>query len=106
MPARLALRFGVLTYLALLLLVPVGVVFYRAFEHGFAAAWNSLTTGDAGHALWLTVLITLIAVPANTIFGIVCGLAIVRQRFRGKGLLTEVAALPLAPSPVVVGLPI
>src|SRR3954454_5642336 len=106
MPARLALRFGVLTYLALLLLVPGGVGFYRAFEHGFAAAWHSLTTGDAGHALWLTVLITLIAVPANTIFGIVCGLAIVRRRFPGKGVLNAVVDLPLALSPVVVGLAI
>src|SRR3954466_8570933 len=106
MLARWILRLGVLTYLSLLLLIPLGFVFYRAFEHGFQAAWHSLTTGDAGHALWLTVLITLIAVPANTGFGILCGLPIVRQRFPGKGLLNAVVDLPLALSPIVVGLAI
>jgi sulfate transport system permease protein len=103
---RWLLRLGVLAYLSLLLLIPLGFVFYRAFEHGLGAAWDALTTGDAGHALWLTILITLIAVPCNTVFGIVCGLAIVRQRFPGKGILNAVVDLPLALSPVIVGLSI
>jgi sulfate/thiosulfate transport system permease protein len=50
------------------------------------------------------VLIAAIAVPANTIFGIVCALAIVRQRFPGKGIVNALVDLPLALSPVVVGL--
>jgi sulfate/thiosulfate transport system permease protein len=101
---RMALRFAALGYLALLLMVPVGMVFYRAFEHGLTAAWAGLTTGATGHALWLTILITLIAVPANTIFGVLLALAIVRQRFPGKGLVNAVVDLPLALSPIVVGL--
>ena len=52
----------------------------------------------------MTLLIALIAVPANTVFGILCALAIVRQRFPGKGLVNAVVDLPLALSPVVVGL--
>jgi sulfate transport system permease protein len=102
--ARYALRFGSLGYLALLLFVPVGLVFYRAFEHGFLPAWHAVTTPEALHALWLTLLIAAIAVPANTVFGVVIALALVRSRFPGRGLVNAVVDLPLALSPVVVGL--
>ena len=102
--ARVALRFSVFGYLALLLLVPVGMVFWRAFEHGFAPAWDAVTTPQARHAFWLTTLITLIAVPLNTVFGVIAALAIVRRPFRGKGVVNAIVDLPLALSPVVVGL--
>jgi sulfate transport system permease protein len=82
----------------------VGLVFYRAFEHGLGPAWDAVTTPAAKHAFYLTVLIAAIAVPANTIFGVICALAIVRQRFPGKGIVNALVDLPLALSPVVVGL--
>jgi sulfate transport system permease protein len=63
-----------------------------------------VTTPEALHALWLSIVVTAIAVPLNTVFGILCALAIVRRRFRGHGLLNSVVDLPLALSPVVVGL--
>ena len=102
--SRYALRAGALGYLALLLLFPVGLVFYRAFEHGFGPAWDAVTTHEAVHALELTLLIAAIVVPANTIFGVALALALVRGRFPGRGLLNAVVDLPLALSPVVVGL--
>ena len=102
--SRYLLRFATLGYLALLLLVPVGLVFYRAFEHGFAAAWDAVTTHQAIHALELTLLMAAIAVPANTVFGIVMALALVPSRFPGRGLVNAIVDLPLALSPVVVGL--
>jgi sulfate/thiosulfate transport system permease protein len=104
MSARLALRFGALAYLAALVVFPVALVFRRAFENGLAEAWASVTTPEALHALWLSILIAAIAVPMNTIFGVLCALAIVRRRFRGHGLVNTVVDLPLALSPVVVGL--
>jgi sulfate transport system permease protein len=106
MIARLSLRVGVLVYLAAILLVPVGLVFWRTFEHGVGPAWDAVTTPDAKHAFWLTLEIAAIAVPLNTIFGVLCALAIVRHRFPGKGVLNAVVDLPLALSPVVVGLSI
>jgi sulfate transport system permease protein len=102
--ARYALRFAALGYLAALLVVPVALVFRRALEGGFEQAWASVTTPEALHALWLSILIAAIAVPLNTIFGVLCALAIVRRRFRGHGTLNSVVDLPLALSPVVVGL--
>jgi sulfate transport system permease protein len=104
MIARYVLRFGALGYLAALLVAPVGLVVYRAFADGVDAFFAAVTTPEALHALYLTVLITLIAVPANTVFGVLCALAIVRRKFRGHGLLNSVVDLPLALSPVVVGL--
>jgi sulfate transport system permease protein len=101
---RLGLRFVALAYLALILVGPLAIVFYRTFEDGFGPAWEALKTPETIHAFKLTLIITAIAVPINTVFGIVCGLAIVRRRFPGKGLLNAFIDLPLALSPVVVGL--
>jgi sulfate transport system permease protein len=101
---RYALRFVGLSYLGVLLVAPVGLVFYRAFENGFGAAWDAVTTPAAKHALLVTLIIAAIAVPANTIFGIVCAIAIVRHRFPGKNLVNVIVDLPLALSPVIVGL--
>jgi sulfate/thiosulfate transport system permease protein len=101
---RYLLRFSALGYLAALLIVPVGLVGYRAFAEGLDAFWAAITTPEALHALYLTIVIALIAVPANTVFGILCALAIVRRRFRGHGLVNSIVDLPLALSPVVVGL--
>ena len=98
------LRLVGLSYLLVVLAAPVGLVFYRAFEHGLGPAWDAVTTPAAKHAFYLTVLIAAIAVPANTIFGVICALAIVRQRFPGKGVMNALVDLPLALSPVVVGL--
>ncbi len=55
------------------------------------------------HAFQVTGIAVAIAVPLNAVFGIVCGLAIVRRRFPGKGLVNAFVDLPLALSPVVVG---
>ena len=101
---RWPLRVVGLSYLLVVLAAPVGLVFYRAFEHGLGPAWDAVTTPEAKHAFYLTVLIAAIAVPANTIFGVICALAIVRQRFPGKGVMNALVDLPLALSPVVVGL--
>jgi sulfate transport system permease protein len=102
--ARLGLRFAALGYLAALLAFPVGLVFWRTFENGLGPVWDAATNPEALHALWLTVLIALIAVPANTIFGVICALVIVRGRFHGKWLLNALVDLPFALSPVVIGL--
>jgi sulfate transport system permease protein len=104
MIGKYAIRVFSLGYLAVLLVAPVGYVFWRTFEHGVGPAWDAVTTPDALHALKVTLILTAIAVPANTIFGVLCALAIVRHRFPGAGIVNAVVDLPLALSPVVVGL--
>jgi sulfate/thiosulfate transport system permease protein len=93
-----------LCYLLAILAGPLTIVFYRTFEHGVWPAWHALSSPETIHAFKLTLIITAIAVPVNTVFGIVCALAIVRRRFPGKGVLNAFIDLPLALSPVVVGL--
>ena len=68
------------------------------------APGSAITDPNTIDAFKLTLLVTAIAVPVNTVFGIVCGLAIVRKRFRGRGLVNAFVDLPLALSPVIVGL--
>jgi sulfate transport system permease protein len=104
MTGKYVVRFAALAYIAALLLAPVSYVFYKTFEHGFWPAWHAVTTPDALHALKVTLILAGIAVPANTIFGVLAGLAIVRYRFPGAGIFNAVVDLPLALSPVVVGL--
>jgi sulfate transport system permease protein len=99
-----SLRTIALVYLLLLLLLPVAMVFIKTFEHGFSVAWGWMTTPAAVSALWLSLLMAVIAVPLNTIFGIAAALVIVRRGGRAARVLDAVIDLPFLVSPVVVGL--
>ncbi|MGH2930774.1 MAG: sulfate ABC transporter, partial [Solirubrobacteraceae bacterium] len=91
---RWPLRIAALGYLGALVVVPVASVFYRAFEHGLEAAWDSVSTPDALHALWLTLLVVLMAVPLDTVFGVAVALIVSRHRFPGCWLLDAFVDLP------------
>jgi sulfate/thiosulfate transport system permease protein len=100
----LGVRVVALGYLALLLLAPVGMIFYRTFEHGLAPVWHAVTAPNFQHAFWLSLEVVAIAVPLNTIFGIGMALLLERGRVKGKAVLGMLIDLPFAISPVVVGL--
>jgi sulfate/thiosulfate transport system permease protein len=102
--ARLGLRTAALGYLFLLLAAPVGLIFFRTFEHGIGPAWDAVTTPEAQHAFYLTFVMIAVSVPLNTIFGVTCALMLVRSRMRGKALVNAFIDLPFAVSPVVIGL--
>ena len=102
--SKLSLRTLALLYLTLMLLLPVGVVFGRTFEHGFGVAWGWMTTPAAISALWLSLAMAAIAVPLNTVFGIVCAHVLVRRRGRAASVLGALIDLPFVVSPVIVGL--
>jgi sulfate transport system permease protein len=102
--AKYGLRGVALGYLFALLLIPVILIFFKAFDDGIVHAWESVTTPEAQHAFYLTLVLVAIAVPLNTIFGIACAIVLVRHNFRGKALLNGIIDLPFAVSPVVIGL--
>jgi sulfate transport system permease protein len=102
--ARVALRLTALAYLCFLLVLPVGVVLWRTFRGGIGPVWSALTQGNAIHAIQLTVIVAAGAVVANTVFGVGVALLLVRHRFAGRRVLDAVIDLPIAVSPVVVGL--
>lgn len=100
---RYSLRAIALLYLFVLLVVPVALIFWRSFEHGFGQFWDWITTPAAISALQLSLLIVVIVVPLNVVFGVAVALALVRGRWRGKRVVEAVVDLPFAVSPVVVG---
>jgi len=101
---RWGLRFLGLGYVFLLLLAPLALIFYKTFEDGISPPIEAITSPDGLHALKLTLLMVAIAVPLNTIFGILCALLLVRHRARGSALIDAVINVPFAISPIVIGL--
>ena len=102
--AKYAIRLIAVVYLFFLLALPVGLVGWRTFQHGVLPVIDSLTSPEAVHAFQLTIVVALWAVVVNTIFGVGMAVLLVRHLFPGKRLLNALIDLPLAVSPVVVGL--
>jgi sulfate transport system permease protein len=102
--ARYPLRVVALLYLLFLLVLPVGLIAWRTFSHGLGPFFHALSTPSAVHAIEVTLSAALWAVVANTVFGIGAAILLVRHEFPGKRILSALIDLPLAVSPVVVGL--
>ncbi|MCY2984477.1 MAG: sulfate ABC transporter permease subunit CysW [Planctomycetota bacterium] len=92
------------TFVALMLVLPLGVIFYEAFRKGLSAYFKAFQDRNAVRAITMTCLAAGIAVPLNLIFGIAASWAIAKFNFRGKGLLIALIDLPFAISPVISGL--
>lgn len=88
----------------LLLLVPMISIFAIAFSEGAGVVWKNLSDPDMLHAIWLTVLVALITVPVNLIFGTLLAWLCTRFVFPGRQLLLTLIDIPFAVSPVVAGL--
>lgn len=101
---RLGLRAVAIFYVGAMLLFPVGLLFWRTFEHGVQPVWDALTTPSAAHAFRVTLEVALWAVLGNTLFGVVTAILLVRYEFPGKRVLNALVDLPFAVAPVVVGL--
>ena len=103
MPKRV-LRYTAMTYLFFLLVLPLVLISWRTFSTGVGPVLAALTTHSALHAFQVTVIVAVISVALNTVFGIGSALLLVRHEFPGKRVLNALIDLPLAVSPVVVGL--
>ena len=100
---RYLVRYIALAYVAVLVMVPVGLILWRTFAPGFGEFVASITTPAAISALQLSLIVVAIVVPLNVLFGIPTALVLARNKFRGKAALQAVIDLPFAVSPVVVG---
>ncbi|ASA25354.1 sulfate ABC transporter permease subunit CysW [Paenibacillus donghaensis] len=87
-----------------LIALPLVIVLTEALKKGFDVYLAALTDPDARSALRLTLLVALVTVPLNTIFGVTAAWAVTKFRFRGKGWLITLIDLPFAVSPVIGGL--
>jgi len=102
--ARVPLRVVALVYLLLLLVLPVGLVVWRTFEHGAGPFFAALSTPDAIHAFAVTGSVAVWSVLANTIFGVGMAVLLVRHRFPGKRIINALIDLPFALPTVVAAL--
>jgi sulfate transport system permease protein len=102
--AKWILRLLAMSYLTVILAGPLGYVFYRTFKHGWHPFWAAITTPLAESALKLTLVVALWAVPLNAVFGVLCAMWIVRRPTKMTPVISAFVDLPLALSPVVVGL--
>src|SRR5271165_1661852 len=93
-----------LLFLGMFLVVPLIVVFVEALSKGFGAYAAAVSDPLALAAVQLTLLVAVIAVPLNMIFGIAAAWAIAKFEFRGKSALITLIDLPFAISPVIAGL--
>lgn len=88
----------------LVLLIPLLAIFFQAFSAGLVPLWRNLSDAEMLHAIGLTLLIALITVPVNMLFGIVLAWLISRFQFAGRQWLLTLTDIPFAVSPVVAGL--
>jgi sulfate transport system permease protein len=102
--SRISLRVLAIAYVAVLVAAPVGAIFWRALSPGLSSAWSALTNPIALHALGLTLLAVVITVPINAAFGLLIAILVARRSGWLTRLLGALVDLPLALSPVVVGL--
>lgn len=91
-------------YVLIVLVMPLLTVFVEALRKGEAAYFASFEDPAAAAAIKLTLLVTAIAVPLNTVFGLAAAWAITKFEFVGKSILTTLIDLPLSVSPVISGL--
>lgn len=91
-------------FITLFIFVPLALVFIQAFSKGVEAYWSALSQHDTVAAIKLTLLVALVTVPLNTVFGVAAAWAITRFEFKGKSLLTTLIDLPFSVSPVISGL--
>ena len=93
-----------LTFVLLFLVLPLAAVFTEALRKGFGAYVDGLREPDAWSAIRLTLIVAVIAVPLNLVFGVAAAWAIAKFEFPGKAILTTLVDLPFSVSPVVAGL--
>jgi sulfate/thiosulfate transport system permease protein len=101
---RVALIATAVLFLLLFLLLPLISVFVEALRDGFGVFFAALTERDAVAAIELTIIIALISVPANLVFGLTAAWAIAKFEFKGKSMLITLIDLPFSVSPVTSGL--
>ncbi|WP_127507710.1 sulfate ABC transporter permease subunit CysW [Paenibacillus humicus] len=90
-------------FLALIVLLPLLTVFIEGMKRGWDVYISALTDPDAVSALKLTLLVAVIAVPLNAVFGVAAAWLVTKFSFRGKNLLVTLIDLPFSVSPVIAG---
>jgi sulfate/thiosulfate transport system permease protein len=101
---RALMLVAALLYVGVLLIAPLAGIVWSALKGGFGLVSSTLTQSDVIHAFYLTAVITVITVMVTTVFGVIVALVLTRDHFPGKRIVSALVDLPLAVSPIIVGL--
>ena len=100
-----ALAMGVsMLYLSVVVLLPLAAVVARSLDGGLDAFWDAVTSRQAISALRFTLIVALVAAAINAAFGTLVAWVLVRDEFRGKGVVNTLIDLPFALPTIVAGL--
>jgi sulfate transport system permease protein len=94
----------VITWLSVIVLIPLAAVVLRSTEDGMSAFWTAISEPEAVSAIKLTVVTSLIIVVVNAVFGTLLAWVLVRDEFRGKRFVNSIIDLPFALPTIVAGL--
>jgi sulfate/thiosulfate transport system permease protein len=98
-----SIRAAAITYLAVLLIVPLAVIFQDGLSLGLAGLWGAVSLPVARSALWLTLWTAAVMALINAVMGTLTAYALVRYNFTGKGLLNGLVDLPFSIPTLVTG---
>jgi len=101
---RICLTALALLFIALFIVMPLAAIFVQAFEKGWQEYVAAISEQETLSSLGLTLLITVLVVPLNLLFGVAAAWAITKFRFRGKQLMVTLIDLPFCVSPVIAGM--
>jgi sulfate transport system permease protein len=100
-----ALQRGVvLTWLSIIVLIPLGAVVVRSFDGGLGEFWSAITEPEGWAAVRLTLISSLVIVAINAVMGTMIAWVLVRDEFRGKRIVNSLIDLPFALPTIVAGL--
>lgn len=88
---------------ALVLVLPLAVVFVNAFAKGWGPWWAAVSAPDTVNAVLLSLLTLAVVVPVNTVYGLAVAWAVAKFRWRGKKWLVSLVEVPFSVSPIVAG---
>jgi len=104
MAVRRVLIAVAIAFMILFLVMPLIIVFSEAMSAGIGTYFNALVDPNVADAIYLTLVIAAVAVPANLVFGIMASWCIAKFDFAGRNVLITLIDLPFSISPVIAGL--
>jgi sulfate transport system permease protein len=93
-----------LTYLGLMVLIPLSMVFLKASSLTWSELWRTISSDRAVASYWLSLSSALIAACLNVVFGVILAWVLVRYRFPGKRIIDAMIDLPFALPTAVAGI--
>lgn len=100
---RWGVQSAALTYLTVMLIIPLAVIFQDGLKAGLGGLWHAISLPIAWSALMLTLWTSAVMAVINAVMGTLTAYVLVRYSFPGKSLLNAIVDLPLAIPTLVTG---